>query len=163
MGRDLCMSGCLELVSVRFLMFSRIEDLHPLGNQFLCSITLNLYIFLFKWNFLSFSLCHLTLVLSPDNAESVALPSYRHLPSDICTYWSDPPETFHADQVHLSVSSNAPVPSAILWFVSGYALLCPCLLCTGEPRPGHRAYWDLADRKDHCPEPADNTVQSIGF
>lgn len=78
MGRDLCMSGCPELVSVRFLMFSRIEDLHPLGNQFLCSITLNLYKFLFKWNFLSFSLCHLTLVLSLDNTGSVALPSYRH-------------------------------------------------------------------------------------
>lgn len=77
-----------------------------------------------------------------------------------------PLRLLHTEQVHLSVMPNAPVPST-LWLISGYALVCPGLLCTGKPRPRpstpDMSYWDLVDGKNHCPEPADDTLQSIGY
>lgn len=161
MGRDVCISGCWELHSVRFLVFPRIEYLHPLGNWFLCSVTLTIFIY-FCLNGISclstcahWLFCHCILL----RVWLCLLMSSHQIFAHIV--W------ISLRLLHAHLSPNAPVPSTLLWPISGYALVCPCLLCTGKPRPRHSApgmpYWDLVDGKNHCPEPADDTLQSIGY
>lgn len=122
MGRDVCISGCWELHSVRFLVFPRIEYLHPLGNWFLCSVTLTIFIY-FCLNGISclstcahWLFCHCILL----RVWLCLLMSSHQIFAHIV--WI-PLRLLHA---HLS--PNAPVPSTLLWPISGYALVCPCLL-----------------------------------
>lgn len=167
MGGDLCISGCSpKLAFVRFLMFPRIGNLDPLGNWFLCSVTLTIIIYFRLNGIFCFSVC----------AHWLLLCHWIRLRVWLCFLISSHQIFLHIDQIPLrllhaeqaslclakySCSFSTSLPT------SGYAPVCPCLLCTREPRPGHSApdvsYWDLVGGKDHCPEPADNTFQSIGY